>query len=65
MIYAGRGLYGIDGHPGLWYCRSNPRDPRSESVMARGPMGEAMFYRAVAAEEQLRKALGDAAYEQQ
>lgn len=59
--YVGRGLYGIKGQPGLWFCQKKHGDPESSMVCARGPMGEQVFFRATEAEARIREALEQAA----
>ena len=57
LQYVGRGLYAIDGKAGLWFCQRKQADPESEMCFAKGPMGEGAFYRAVEAEERIKRAL--------
>lgn len=58
IAYVGRGLYAIDGKVGLWFCSRKRADPASEDTFAKGPNGEGIYYRAVEAEERIRKAMG-------
>lgn len=56
--FVGRNLYAIAGKAGLWFSNRKQHDPESELCFAKGPMGEGLFYRAVEAEERIRKAMG-------
>jgi hypothetical protein len=54
---SGRKLYAIAGRDGLWFGTRKQHDPESESVLARGAMGEGLFYRATEVEERVKRAM--------